>query len=291
MSDSNDEIARLQAELRALNDRFEGFVANLAGVVWETFFQPDKTKHRVDYVSSGILALAGYSEEQWLTPNFWLDVVHPEDRERASTESNRIVEQGSGLVTYRWITNTGQTIWVMNRMQVIRDDAGNPIGLRGITLDITDIKRAGIERAEARVREEVLRAREESLLDISTPLMPIADDILVMTLVGALDQRRADRVLTTLLTGVTNTGASIVILDVTGVPSVDQQTADVLVHSAKAVGLLGAEVILTGIGPEVARTLVELGVQLGSIVTRGTLKDGIAYGMRARTGRRSKKNG
>mgnify|MGYP000721114401 CR=1 FL=1 len=100
-----------------------------------------------------------------------------------------------------------------------------------------------------------------------------------MTLVGNVDERRADRVLSALLEGVTRTSARMVILDVTGVPEVNEQTADSLLQAARAVRLLGAEVVLTGIRPEVARTLVTIGANLGSIMTKSTLKSGIAYAM------------
>jgi len=83
---------------------------------------------------------------------------------------------------------------------------------------------------------------------------------------------------------VTQSGARTVILDVTGVPAVKAQTAELLVRAAKAVALIGAEVVLTGIRPDVARTLVELGAELGAIVTKGTLKAGIAHAMRSRNG-------
>jgi len=272
------------ANERALRKRLDGFIANVPGVVWETYFENDYDKQRVDYVSEGVEALLGYSVEEWKQPNFWLSVAHPDDRAQAQEDSKNVLEQGRGSISHRWLTKDGREIWVTSQMTVIRDDAGAALGLRGVTMDITDMKRAEVEWAQTRLNEEVLRAREESLLALSTPLVPIDDDILAMPLVGELDERRADRVLETLLDGVTRAGARAVILDVTGVPRVDQETADLLLRAAKAVKLLGAEIVLTGIGPEVARTLVELGAELGSIVTRGTLRAGIAHVMQARKG-------
>jgi anti-anti-sigma factor len=124
-----------------------------------------------------------------------------------------------------------------------------------------------------------MRAREESLLSLSTPLVPIDDDVLAMPLVGALDPRRMEKVLEALLEGVERRGARAVILDVTGVPQMDGQTAEALVRAAQAVGMLGAEVVLTGIRRDVARTLVDLGTGLKRIMTCSTLKAGIAHVM------------
>jgi anti-anti-sigma regulatory factor len=84
-------------------------------------------------------------------------------------------------------------------------------------------------------------------------------------------------VLETLLQGIASSGAQVAILDITGVPVVDTQVANALIHAAQAVKLLGAQVVLTGIRPEVAQTLVGLGADLGGIITRSSLQSGIAY--------------
>ncbi len=269
---------------RALRVRLDGFVANVPGIVWETYFVENPSLQQSNYVSDMVESLTGYTAEEWKAPHFWLAIIHPDDRAQAEGDAHRVTEEGGGSSTYRWTTKDGRTVWVNSRMTAIRDASGATIGLRGVTMDITELKLVEVERADARLREEVLKAQEESLLALSTPLVPIDDDLLAMTLVGGLDERRASRVLTTLLEGVTRTGARTVILDVTGVPEVEAQTAELLVRAAKAVSLLGAEVVLTGIRPEVARTLVELGAELGTIVTKGTLQAGIAHAMRARNG-------
>jgi rsbT co-antagonist protein RsbR len=102
---------------------------------------------------------------------------------------------------------------------------------------------------------------------------------MVMPLIGTLDTRRAQDVLDTLLHGIALKQAQVVILDITGVPIVDTQVANGLVRAAQAVQLLGARAVLTGIRPEVAQTLVGLGVDLSGIVTRGTVQSGIAFAM------------
>jgi len=94
-------------------------------------------------------------------------------------------------------------------------------------------------------------------------------------------------VMSTLLEGISTSGAAVAILDITGVSVVDTQVANGLIRAARAASLLGAEVVLTGIRPEVARTLVGLGADLHDIVTRGTLQSGIAYAMSRRDERES----
>jgi rsbT co-antagonist protein RsbR len=279
-------IERAEEQGRALHDqerrmrqRLDHFLGNFPGIVWENYFNQDPEAGRVNYVAGNVEILQGYSVADWVKPTFWFEIVHPEDRERAKAGMERVLAEGRGSVSNRWLAKDGRVVWVTAQISLIRADTGAPIGLRGITLDITELKQAEAERNEALVREGVLQAQQESLLSLSTPLVPIDDDVLAMMLVGGLDQKRADRVLTTLLDGVSRSGARVVILDVTGVPAVDTGTADALLRAARAVSLLGAEVVLTGIRPEVARTLVDLGMNLGSIMTRSMLKAGIAYAL------------
>lgn len=279
-----EALDRLQKE-RFLRQRLDGFMANVPGIVWENYFIHGPEVSAANFVNEQIQSISGYTVEEWLSTNFWLDIIHPDDREQAMAASNAVVEQGQGSTSYRWITKDGRTLWMRSWMMVIRDEAGAPIGLRGVTMDMTDIKLAEMERSETSMREARLEAREESLLALSTPLVPIDDDLLAMPLIGAIDGKRADRVLETLLDGVSRSGARAVILDVTGVPFVEEGTAEALLRAARAVSLLGAEVVLTGIRPEVARTLVTLDADLGPIVTRGTLRAGIAYAMSRRRGR------
>jgi rsbT co-antagonist protein RsbR len=102
---------------------------------------------------------------------------------------------------------------------------------------------------------------------------------MVMPLIGAIDSNRAQQVIETLLAGVASSGATSAILDITGVQIVDTQVANALLRAAQAVKLLGARVVLMGIRPEIAQTLVGLGLDLSGIVTRATLQSGIAFAL------------
>jgi len=148
-----------------------------------------------------------------------------------------------------------------------------------------------IERGDAleRARDEIIQARDQiiraqavALRELSSPLIPISDSVLVMPLIGAIDSGRAQQVLETLLAGIASHAAHLVIVDITGVPLIDTQMANALIRTAQAVKLLGAQVVLTGIRPEVAQTLVGLDLDLRGIVTCSTLQAGIVYGLRRR---------
>lgn len=140
--------------------------------------------------------------------------------------------------------------------------------------DITDRK----ETEDAlRQQNELLMRQAETLRQIATPLIPLADNVIVMPLIGNIDTARSRQVMEVLLEGVSANQAEIVIIDITGVQVVDTQVANALLQTARAASLLGAQVILTGIQPQIAQTLVSLGVDLGSLITRSTLQEGIRF--------------
>jgi rsbT co-antagonist protein RsbR len=134
--------------------------------------------------------------------------------------------------------------------------------------------------ALAHAREEVITAQKEALRELSTPIIPISDTVMIMPLIGTIDTARAQQVIETLLEGVAASRIRTAIIDITGVLLVDTQVANVLIQAAQAVKLLGAQVVLTGIRPEVSQTLVGLGIELRGIVTQSTLQSGIAYAIR-----------
>ncbi|WP_437957509.1 PAS domain-containing protein [Sorangium sp. So ce119] len=150
----------------------------------------------------------------------------------------------------------------------------------GAAIDITAIKRAEAERQEAQLA--VIEAQQATIRELATPLLPIADGVIVMPLIGTLDPERASRIIEALLAAVGAHQAAIAIIDITGVRSVDAHVAGVLLQAARAVRLLGARVVLTGIQPAIARTLVDLGVELQGLVTEATLRGGIDHALRTR---------
>jgi rsbT co-antagonist protein RsbR len=151
----------------------------------------------------------------------------------------------------------------------------------GIVRDISERRRA--EAEHQRLQDEIIRAQAAALAELSTPIIPLSDQVMVMPLIGALDSRRVQQVFDTLLNGLAMSQAAVAILDITGVPVVDTQVAHGLLRAAQAVKLLGAQVVLTGIRPEVAQTLVGLGIDMSGIITRSSLQSGIAYAFKGLT--------
>ncbi|WP_437807583.1 PAS domain-containing protein [Sorangium sp. So ce1078] len=160
----------------------------------------------------------------------------------------------------------------------IHDERGQPIGLGGVVTEITSLRRAEAERAA--LQEEIIAGQQAALRELSTPLIPLADGVVAMPLVGTIDSGRAEQIMETLLSGITSQGAHTAILDITGVRAVDTHVADALTRTARAAQLLGTRVVLTGVRPEVAQTLVTLGVDLSGITTLSTLQSGIAHALR-----------
>jgi rsbT co-antagonist protein RsbR len=148
--------------------------------------------------------------------------------------------------------------------------------------DITARKRAEETVRQNIAQEATIRAQQAALEELSTPLIPISERVTVMPLIGSMDTRRAQQVMDTLLQGIAQGGAETAILDITGVSIVDTQVANALIRASQAVKLLGARVILTGIRPEVAQTLVSLNIDLGGIITCATLQNGIALALEQR---------
>ena len=114
---------------------------------------------------------------------------------------------------------------------------------------------------------------------MSTPIIPITDQIVVMPLIGSMDHQRAEQFLESALRGAEVSRARFVILDITGLRHIDTSVAGTLIKVAASLGLLGTRVVLTGIRAELAQTLVGLGISLNNIMTHSTLQGGIAYAL------------
>ncbi|MBK9940992.1 MAG: PAS domain S-box protein [Kouleothrix sp.] len=147
-----------------------------------------------------------------------------------------------------------------------------------IAHDLTERKREAEERAH--LQAQIIRAQASALAELSSPLIPISDDVVVMPLIGMIDDQRMAQVIETLLRGVERHRARVAIIDITGVPVVDTQVAHGIIRAAQALRMLGSHTVITGIRPEVAQTLVGLGVDLHGIITRSTLQSGIAFAYR-----------
>ncbi|MFL6286331.1 MAG: PAS domain-containing protein [Pyrinomonadaceae bacterium] len=139
--------------------RMREMVSSVPGVVWEAWGEPDAGSQRIDFVSDHVEKMLGYTVEEWLaTPNFWLSIVHPDDRERAAAEARRKFNgNGDASNEFRWIRKDGAVIHVESHSVAVRDAGGRAIGMRGVTMDVSSRKRFEEELAR-RVRQAALGA-------------------------------------------------------------------------------------------------------------------------------------
>jgi anti-anti-sigma factor len=202
------------------------------------------------------------------------DLFPPEEAERQTINLQTCIAQQAPVEREERHDLPNGTLWLRSSYRALPRRPGAPQRVMIVGENITAQKRVEQARAD---QESLIEQQAMQLAELSTPLLAISDTTMVMPLVGAIDSRRIQQIMEALLTGVAKQGATHVILDITGVPIVDTQVANALLSAAQAVTLLGAQTVLTGIRPEVAQTLVGLGANLSSIVTRGTLQDGIGY--------------
>jgi rsbT co-antagonist protein RsbR len=144
------------------------------------------------------------------------------------------------------------------------------------------LDRLGLYTTEAyqRRREQVIVRQQQELLELSTPVVTLWEGVLALPIIGTLDSARTQVVMESLLQRIVESGAAIAIIDITGVPTVDTLTAQHLLKTVAAARLMGADCIISGIRPQIAQTIVHLGVDLGTVVTKATLADAFAVALR-----------
>ena len=124
-------------------------------------------------------------------------------------------------------------------------------------------------------RERVIRQQQDAILELSTPVLPVRERLLILPIIGVLDSERAKQLTVQLLNGIRTHRAKVVVIDITGVPTIDQTVANHLVQTVDASRLMGADVIITGLSPDIAQTLVTIGVDLSKMDTVGDLQGGL----------------
>jgi rsbT co-antagonist protein RsbR len=272
--DAEDELRRSQSLLNALIDHSPAII------------HIRDPEGRFVLVNNNHAAFVNMERDQILGKTAQ-EVFSPEVAESFRKSDRAVLETGQPVAEEETVRIDDELRTFLSIRFPLNDDSGELAGLGGISTDITERKRAEEERAALQTR--VIEAQRLALRELSTPLIPISDDAVVMPLIGAIDSQRARQFMEVLLDGVAAHRADTVIIDVTGVQVVDTEVADALVRASRAVKMLGAEVVLTGIRPEVARTLVYMGADLGDIVVHGSLRNGIAYALDRPAGAQSRK--
>jgi rsbT co-antagonist protein RsbR len=219
-------------------------------------------------------AAAGPGQNQTFTASVWSDV-------------RAILEEISRTRAERGGTPSQTAMFVFSLKQplfdLVRRELGNDVdGLARETWTATMLlDRLGLYTVEAfqKSREEVIRRQQDELLELSTPVVTLWNGILALPLIGTLDSNRTQIVMENLLETIVSTGAEIAIIDITGVPTVDTLVAQHLLKTVSAARLMGADCIISGIRPQIAQTIVHLGVEL-NVVSKATMADAFALALR-----------
>lgn len=171
---------------------------------------------------------------------------------------------------YKRLGKGGKEVWIQASYNPIFDRDGKPYKVVKISTDVT-------ERIEA---ERVISEQKGLLLELSTPAIQLWNEVVLMPLVGQIDAERATTLTERLLEAISDTHATVAILDVTGVPVIDTNVSRHILGAVSAARMIGAEVILTGIKPSGAQTLVQLGIDLSTVNTKGSLRAGVAEALK-----------
>lgn len=181
--------------------------------------------------------------------------------------------------TASFVFSLKDTLFDTMRQQAGRDVEGLNEAVRevGALLD-----KLGLYTTEVfqRSREQIIVRQQQELMELSTPVVTLWEGVLALPVIGTLDSARTQVVMESLLQKIVESGASIAIIDITGVPTVDTLTAQHLLKTVAAARLMGADCIISGIRPQIAQTIVHLGVDLGTVMTKATLADAFAVALR-----------
>jgi len=216
--------------------------------------------------NSGAERIKGYRAEEILQKDFACfytaeDVQRglPQHELDAAAKAGRFENEG-------WrVRKDGKQFWASVVVTALRDKDGVLRGYGKVTRDLT----------ERKAIEEQLRAQSREIMELSTPVMQVWQGVVVAPLIGSLDSQRTQQFMERLLERIVETNSSMALVDIMGVPTIDTQTAQHLIETISAVRLLGAQVVLTGVRPAIAQTLVHLGIDLSNITTRASLAAGL----------------
>lgn len=145
---NEEKIRDLLAESRLEQQRLDEFIRTIPGMVWETKLNPDNSQ-TITFMSEYAEKVMGYPVEEWYeVPNFWESIAHKEDKDKTRTNAEKTYKNGSGENQYRWISRSGEVVWTETKSFVLYDEKQQPIGMRGITFDITRLKELEARRDE-----------------------------------------------------------------------------------------------------------------------------------------------
>ncbi|WP_411867387.1 PAS domain S-box protein [Vulcanococcus limneticus] len=265
-----------------------GMIAGIERAMAVIEFQKDGT---IISANQNFLNLTGYSLSEITGQHHSLFVGREYAHSEEYAEHWRRLGAGESMEgRYKRFSKTGEEIWLQATYAPILSPDGEVVKIVKFAYDITTAvhqadeleqaleashkaKELEIELAKANEAERARKEMDLAIQELSTPVTPIWDQILLLPLVGILDSTRAASIMTKSLEMISQTRARIFVLDISGVATVDTAVANQLIKITKATQLMGCEAIISGLSPAIARTIVELGVNVGEIRTTATLRD------------------
>jgi PAS domain S-box-containing protein len=225
----------------------------------------------VQFWNPGAVKLAGYAAAEVIGQH--LSMFYTEDDARAGLAEREMAtaaREGSLEVEGWRLRKDGTRFWANVVLSLIRDDQGELTGFVQVARDLT----------ERREQEQLVQRQRDEILELSTPVIQVWDKVLILPLIGTLDSLRAARLTESLLERIAADQAEVVILDVSGVPAIDSGVARHLLKTVQAARLMGTASILSGVRPETAQSMVHLGIELGGLRSRTSLKDALQLALR-----------
>ncbi|HVM47324.1 MAG TPA: PAS domain S-box protein [Candidatus Acidoferrum sp.] len=225
----------------------------------------DPSGHVVSW-NEGARRIKGWRDEEILGKHFSI-FYPPEALQRGFPELELTTAAREGrFEDENWrVRKNGTRFWANVVVTALRDKDGTLRGFGKVTRDLTERKQA----------EERIQQQSREILELSTPVMQVWQGVVAAPLIGSLDSQRTQQFMERLLSRIVETNSPVALVDIMGVPTVDSQTAQHLIDTVSAVRLLGAQVVLTGVRPAIAQTLVHLGIDLSDIITRSSLSAGL----------------
>ncbi len=225
----------------------------------------DPAGHVVSW-NAGAERIKGYRPEEIVGKHFSCfypaDAIQrgvPDQELQTAAKEGRFEEEG-------WrVRKGGERFWASVVITALREKDGTLRGYGKVTRDLTERKQA----------EERIQQQSREIMELSTPVMQVWQGVVVAPLIGSLDSQRTQQFMERLLNRIVETNSPLALVDIMGVPMIDTQTAQHLIETISAVRLLGAQVVLTGVRPAIAQTLVHLGIDLSGILTRSSLAAGL----------------
>jgi rsbT co-antagonist protein RsbR len=219
----------------------------------------------------GAQKLTGYLAEEVIGHH--VSMFYTEEDTRAGVlgrEMDAAVRNGSMEAEGWRIRKDGTRFWANIVLSPIRDDHGEVEGYVKVARDLT----------ERREQDRLVQRQRDEILDLSTPVIQVWDKVLVLPLIGTLDSGRAARLTESLLERIAADQAEVVILDISGVPGIDSAVAQHLLETVEAARLMGTDSILSGVRPDTAQSMVHLGIELGGLRSRTSLRDALQLALR-----------